>query len=130
MTKSQRKLWIGLFVMALLTPLGVILPRIFDAGAAWGEWGLDALEQLLGYTPEGLKKWSHLWKAPVPNYNFGASDASMTLQIISYLASGVLGVLAVGLVIFLITRFTARHESLASCSKNPRRVHSPRADGR
>jgi len=110
MTRSQRKLWIGLFVMALLTPLGIILPRLFDAGAAWGEWGVNKLEQLLGYTPEGLKKLSGLWKAPVRNYNFGGNDASMTLQILSYVASGVLGILAVGVVVFLITKFTTKHD--------------------
>ena len=110
MTKSQRKLWIGLFVMALLTPLGIVLPQIFNAGTAWGEWGVDKLEQLLGYTPQGLKKLSDLWKAPVPNYNFGGREASTMLQIISYLASGVLGVLAVALVVFLITRFMAKND--------------------
>ncbi|MGE5819120.1 MAG: PDGLE domain-containing protein [Deltaproteobacteria bacterium] len=110
MTKSQRKLWIGLFVMALLTPLGIVLPHLFNAGAAWGEWGVDKLEQLLGYTPQGLKKLSDLWKAPVPNYSFGGRDASMTLQIISYVASGVLGVLAVALAVFLISRFMAKND--------------------
>lgn len=110
MTKSQRKLWIGLFVMALLTPLGIVLPHLFNAGAAWGEWGVDKLEQLLGYTPQGLKKLSDLWKAPVPNYSFGGRDASMTLQIVSYVASGVLGVLAVALAVFLISRFMAKND--------------------
>ena len=110
MTRSQRKLWIGLFVMALLTPLGIVLPHLFNAGAAWGEWGVDKLEQLLGYTPQGLKKLSDLWKAPVPNYSFGGRDASMTLQIISYVASGVLGVLAVALAVFLISRFMAKND--------------------
>jgi hypothetical protein len=109
MTKSQKRLWIGLVVMALLTPLGIILPQLFNAGAAWGEWGVDKLEQLLGYAPQGLKKLSDLWKAPVPNYSFGGRDASMTLQIISYVASGVLGVLAVTLVVYLITRFMAKN---------------------
>jgi cobalt/nickel transport protein len=110
MTKSQRKLCIGLFVMTLLTPLGIILPRLFNAGAAWGEWGVNKLEQLLGYTPQGLKQLSDLWKAPVPNYNFGGKDISMTFQIISYIASGVLGVVAIALVVFLITKFTAKHD--------------------
>jgi len=96
--------------MALLTPLGIILPHIFNAGTAWGEWGIDKLEQLLGYAPQGLKQLSDIWKAPVPNYNFGGRDASITLQIISYLASGVVGVLAVGLVVFLITRFMAKND--------------------
>ena len=110
MTKSQRKLWIGLFVMTLLTPLGIIFPRIFDTGAAWGEWGVNKLEQLLGYAPQGLKRLSHIWKAPIPNYNLGGSDASMTVQLLSYLASGVLGLLAVGLVVFVITRFLVKNE--------------------
>ena len=110
MTRPQRRLWIGLLVMALLTPLGIILPRLFDAGAAWGEWSVNKLEQLLGYTPQGLKKLSDLWKAPLPNYNFGGNDTSMTLQMISYIASGVLGVLAVGLVVFLIAKLTTKHD--------------------
>jgi cobalt/nickel transport system permease protein/cobalt/nickel transport protein len=52
---------------------------------------------------------SDLWKAPVPNYSFGGKDTSMTLQIISYVASGALGVLAVTLVVYLITRFIAKN---------------------
>lgn len=110
MTKSQRKLWLGLFVMALLTPLGIILPQKFNAGDAWGEWGIDKLERLLGYAPEGLKRLSDIWKAPIPNYNFGGENASMTVQVISYVASGVLGIAAVGLVVFVITRFMVKNE--------------------
>jgi hypothetical protein len=110
MTKSQRKLWIGLFVMALLTPLGIIVPKIFNAGSAWGEWGVAKLEQLLGYAPQGLKRLSDIWKAPIPNYNLGGSDASMTVQLLSYLASGLLGILAVGLVVFVITRFVGKND--------------------
>lgn len=56
MTKSQKKLWIGLFILTLLTPLGVILPEKFKAGGAWGEWGPEELEKLVGYVPEGLKR--------------------------------------------------------------------------
>ena len=56
MTKTQKKLCKGLFIMALLSPLGIILPVIVNSGDAWGEWGMDALEKLLGFVPEGLKK--------------------------------------------------------------------------
>jgi hypothetical protein len=35
MTKFQKKLWIGLAIMALLTPLGIYLPKKFNAGDAW-----------------------------------------------------------------------------------------------
>ena len=36
MDRLQRRLWIGLLVMALLSPLGIIIPRLFRAEGAWG----------------------------------------------------------------------------------------------
>jgi len=110
MTKSQKKLWIGLFVLALLTPLGVILPEKFKAGGAWGEWGPEELEKLIGYVPEGLKKLSALWKAPIPDYNFGGEGASITVQVISYIASAILGILAVAVVVYVISKLIAKNE--------------------
>jgi hypothetical protein len=110
MTKIQKRLWIGLFIMALLSPLGLLLPEKFKSGDAWGEWGADTLEKLLGYVPEGLKRLSDLWRAPAPDYNFGGESASMTVQVISYIASGILGILAAGLVIYVISKVVIRNE--------------------
>ena len=110
MTKSQKKLWIGLLILSLLTPLGVILPEKFKAGGAWGEWGPAELEKLIGYVPKGIKRLTDLWKAPVPDYNFGGEGASTTVQVLSYLVSGLIGVLAVGLVIYLISKVIVRNE--------------------
>lgn len=109
MTRFQKKLWIGLLLMALLTPLGILLPEKFRAEEAWGEWGIDKLEKLLGYVPEGLKKLADFWKAPIPDYNFGGEGASMTLQAISYIASGLLGIGVCAFVVFMISRFMAKH---------------------
>ncbi|MBF0564556.1 MAG: PDGLE domain-containing protein [Nitrospirae bacterium] len=103
------KLWTGLLILALLTPLGVILPKAFNAGDAWGEWGIDKLEKLVGYAPEGLKKLSDLWKAPIPDYNFGGEKASMAVQVISYVASGLIGILVISLVMYVISRFIAKN---------------------
>jgi len=109
MTRFQKKLWTGLLVMALLTPLGILIPEKFKAEGAWGEWGIAKLDKLLGYVPEGLKKLSDFWKAPIPDYNFSGEGASMTLQIISYIASGLLGVGVCAFVVFIISRFIAKH---------------------
>ena len=109
MTRFQKKLWIGLFVIALLTPLGILLPEKFNAEDAWGEWGIDRLEKLLGYVPEGLKKLTDLWRAPVPDYNFGGEGSSKTVQVFSYIASGFLGIGACALVVFIISRLIVRH---------------------
>jgi cobalt/nickel transport protein len=110
MTKFDKKLWIGLLVMALLTPLGIYLPERFKAGDAWGEWGTDRLQELLGYVPEGLRKMAELWKAPVPDYNFGGENAAFGTQVISYILSGIIGIAAAALVIYLIMKLLVKHE--------------------
>lgn len=108
MTRFQKKLWIGLIIMALLSPLGIILPQKFNSGDAWGEWGTDTLEKFLGYVPEGLKKMADIWKAPIADYNLGVENASLTVQIFSYIISGILGIALVGGVVYLITKFLLR----------------------
>lgn len=110
MTKNQKKLWTGLLIMALLTPVGILLPEMFNAGDAWGEWGTDALEKLLGFVPEGLKKYSDLWKAPVEDYNFGGEESSTSVKLISYIASGIIGILVTVLVIYAISKIVIRNE--------------------
>ena len=107
MTKFQKKLWIGLAILALLTPLGIIIPHIYGAGGSWGEWGPSELGKLAGFVPEGFKKLSGLWKAPARNYNFGAT--SMAGRLASYIVSGIIGLLVAGLLIYLIARITIRH---------------------
>ncbi len=109
MTSFQKRLWAGLLIMALLTPLGILLPEKFKAEAAWGEWGAEKLEKLLGYVPEGLKKLADFWKAPVPDYNVGGEGASKTLQAISYIASALLGIGVCALIVYTISRFMAKH---------------------
>ncbi len=109
MTRFQKKLWIGLLIMALLTPFGILAPQKFRAEEAWGEWGIEKLEKLFGYVPEGLRKLAGLWKAPIPDYNFGGEGASTTLQTISYVASGLLGIGICVFVVYVISRFIAKH---------------------
>jgi hypothetical protein len=108
MTRFQKKLWIGLIIMALLSPLGILLPEKFNAGDAWGEWGTDTLEKLLGYVPEGLKKLTDLWKAPIADYNLGSESSPLIIQVLSYVVSGILGIAIVGGVIYLISRLLVK----------------------
>jgi len=96
--------------MALLSPLGIILPRKFAAGDAWGEWSPETLKKLLGYVPEGLRRMADLWKALMPDYGFsGGENASLAVQVISYILSGVLGVTVIGLAVYVIAKWVVRH---------------------
>ncbi len=110
MTAFQKKLWIGLLIMALLTPLGIYLPKMVGSGDAWGEWGTGAIEKMLGYVPEGMRKIADIWKAPAPDYGFGGEGASLGIQAIWYVLSALVGIAAVVLVIFIVSRMLSRHE--------------------
>ncbi len=109
MTRFQKKLWLGLLILALLTPLGILLPKRFKAEEAWGEWGTEKLGKLLGYVPEGLKKLADLWKAPISNYNFGSEHTSTTLHVIYYIASGFFGIAICTFIVYMISKFMAKN---------------------
>lgn len=75
---TSRKLWLGLALAIVLTPLGIIA-----VGSAWGEWSAEdfsdaAKRQQIAaasksrnppqQAPSGLERLSSLWKAPLPDY--------------------------------------------------------------
>jgi len=88
-------------VLVVLTPIGLILPAYFKAGAAWGEWGIDEIRKLIGYVPKGLEKFSNVWVAIMPDY--GASTAA-------YVISAVLGIFVITGLIFLIGKVLVKKE--------------------
>jgi cobalt/nickel transport protein len=91
--KITTKLWIGLGILILLSPLGLLLPEHFKAGAAWGEWGIDKIKELVGYVPKGLKKLAPLWNAPLPDYAFkGWEERGLSHLSLAYIISAVLGI--------------------------------------
>ena len=91
--KITTKLWIGLGALILLSPLGLLLPEHFKAGAAWGEWGVDEIKELVGYVPKGLEKLSRLWNAPIPDYAFqGWEEQGLSHLSFAYVISAVVGI--------------------------------------
>ncbi|HBN10046.1 MAG TPA: cobalamin biosynthesis protein [Cyanobacteria bacterium UBA8530] len=60
----------ALFAMAILSPVGLLLPHFFKAGSAWGEWSPEEILKMTGRVPEGLAHFSNLWQAPFPDYSF------------------------------------------------------------
>ncbi len=109
--KPTIKLWIGLAVLAILSPLGLLLPLFFKAGAAWGEWGTDEIKQIAGYVPEKLKKLSELWKAPMPDYSFaGWENKNMEHLSFAYICSAILGIIVIVGISFIIGKLLVKKE--------------------
>ncbi len=68
--------------LAVATPLGLIA-----TGDAWGEWGLEDLSEMVGYSPAGLATgWE--WNSFMPDYAVGALP-----EWVGYILSAVIGTL-------------------------------------
>ncbi|MGA1977473.1 MAG: PDGLE domain-containing protein [Bacteroidales bacterium] len=109
MSKLQKRILIALLVLCLITPVGILLPAYFNAGDAWGEWSAQTVEQLIGYVPAGLQKYSHLWKAPMPDYTINHRDKSIVQRSGYYIVSGIAGATIVFIIMVAISKLLARN---------------------
>ena len=107
--KTMTTCWLGLGVLALLSPLGLILPNHFKAGSAWGEWGAEEFQKMIGYVPQGLSKLGELWKAPMPDYAFtGWEEKGLTHLGFAYMLSAALGMALIIGITWLLGRVLAK----------------------
>ena len=94
--KNNTRFWIALGVLALLSPLGIIIPAYFHAGSAWGEG--DA---------------GKLWHAPLANYAVKGMESNGLAQLsMGYILSAIVGMVVVAGVMWILglcsVRFIAR----------------------
>lgn len=107
MNKGYRKLWIGIGILLLLSPIGIILPDLLRAGGAWGEWGIEEItewmqrEGLPRFIPDGLRRLSEIWTAPFSDYAFKGWEEGLKAYV-SYILTGLLGVGAIVIVTYAI----------------------------
>lgn len=105
----MRKLWKGLFILILLSPLGIILPYLLNAGSAWGEWGPEEIKEMIGYVPEGLEKLSSILNPLFPDYNLKVwENGNLLQQSLGYIISGLIGVGIVVGIVYLLGRMLAK----------------------
>lgn len=104
MDKMIRNLAIGLVLLIILAPLGLLA-----AGTAYGEWGPDELKDKVGFVPHGLENLSGIWNAPMPDYSISGVEDSMTLSSAAYILSAVIGVVVCGGVLYFIGKRAAKN---------------------
>jgi cobalt/nickel transport protein len=92
-TSTIKKMWIGLVVLAIISPIGIILPDKFQAGSAWGEWGTDEIQKMVGFIPQGMQKVADIWQAPIPDYAFkGWDQMGLGMLSLAYVISAAVGI--------------------------------------
>jgi cobalt/nickel transport system permease protein len=101
-------LWGGLGVAALASPIGLLA-----SGTAWGEWGADELKDLgLSFIPQGIERFTGWWPAPLPDYGFPRMGA-----VIGYILSAFIGIVLVGILLWLFGRWLSRRNSTKTEAK-------------
>ena len=109
--KTTTKLWMGIAVLILLSPLGLILPEYFKAKGAWGEWGSQTIKDLIGYIPKGFEKLAHIWSAPVPDYALkGAEGKGLGILSFHYIVSALIGVAVTVLIVWAIGKLLTKKD--------------------
>lgn len=88
MFKQYKRLWLGLLVLILLSPLGLIA-----TGTAFGEWSTEELMTEVGFIPQGLERMADLWShAPMPDYAVPGLEGSFVASAGGYIISAVVGI--------------------------------------
>ena len=106
-----RKLWFVIVLLALLAPLGVIVPALFGAGGAWGEWGVEEIKKLVGYVPEGMDRLAHLWKSPLRDYTVPGQKPGLLHKSLGYIATAIIGVAVAGGAAYALAKLLGRKDS-------------------
>jgi cobalt/nickel transport protein len=110
MNKFTKKIFIGLIVLAILSPFGLLLPEKFRAEDAWGEWSIETVKKDIGFVPKGMKKVAEIWKAPLPDYSNGNESNSLFTNSAYYILSDFIGIGLIGLATFGLSKVTRKHE--------------------
>lgn len=101
MFKNYRNLWLALGALVILTPLGLIA-----TGTAFGEWGVDQLQEEVGFIPAGLERMASLWThAPLADYGIAGFDANFMQSAAGYIISAGVGVVLVIAIILIFSKF-------------------------
>jgi cobalt/nickel transport system permease protein len=111
---SYRRLWVGLGLLLILTPLGIVA-----VGTAWGEWrakdfsdptvrqqiaAASGNQPAPAHAPAGFKRLSAIWKAPISDY----APAFIRKPFFGYFVSAMIGVGLIIVFSLFITRLLFR----------------------
>jgi len=102
MDKTIRNLAIGLAVLVVFVPLGLLA-----VGETFGEWGAEELQEKLGFVPPGLEELAPMWSAPLPDYAL-PGDESETGMVAAYYLSAAIGVLVCAGLLYVVGKKVAK----------------------
>jgi cobalt/nickel transport protein len=108
--RPSNRIFIGLLVLVLLSPLGIIIPAKFHAGDAWGEWSIESIKKDLGFVPKGMEKNAKIWKAPLSNYGQIKGRNTILMNSGYYMVSTLVGMTLIVLITIVLLKIVQKRE--------------------
>jgi len=99
----NKKIFSLIGIILILVPLGLLTDS-----PAWGEWGSEYYEKVLGFIPKGMQESSSI-KPFLPDYSIsGVND------VVGYYVSAIVGVVLIFVIWLIIGKLIAKKESLSN----------------
>lgn len=99
-TKKMKPLYAVIGILVLATPLGLLA-----SGTAWGEWGTEEIQELIGFVPKGMEN-GFQFNSLIPDYNLGN-----VAEYIGYIISAALGVIIIFIIFKILSKINLRKET-------------------
>lgn len=99
-TKKMKPLYAVIGILVLATPLGLLA-----SGTAWGEWGTEEIQELIGFVPKGMEN-GFQFNSLIPDYNLG-----YVTEYFGYIISAVLGVIIIFIIFKILSKINLRKKT-------------------
>ena len=99
-TKKMKPLYVVIGILVLATPLGLLA-----SGTAWGEWGAEEIQELIGFVPKGMEN-GFQFNSLIPDYSLGN-----VTEYIGYIISAALGVIIIFIIFKILSKINLRKET-------------------
>jgi cobalt/nickel transport system permease protein len=103
--KRYKSFIIGLIVLVVLTPLGLIA-----TGTAWGEWSMTELQKKIGYIPQGFAKLSDIWTSIMPDYTAPGLGGGFFQSALGYIISAIVGIALISTVMLITFKILMKEQ--------------------
>ncbi|AZT89924.1 hypothetical protein ELD05_04235 [Caldicellulosiruptor changbaiensis] len=93
---SIKRIFIVLLTLAFLTPIGLLTQN-----PTFGEWSQEEIKKMLGFVPEGIKKYADIYKFDLFD---GYTVKFINNDYIGYILSAIIGIVVI-FALFYILKF-------------------------
>jgi len=69
---------------------------------------VNSVKEQIGFVPEGMKKDSEIWKAPVADYTLSAEEGNLCESSVHYIISALIGIFVIGLFTLVLYKIFKR----------------------